>query len=198
MTMAVRNSDSEMITELGGLCCRPSAVRSSDSTTTMRTNEVVMITIDGRQRQHGHQADQLHHPVGQAGAGAEVDVHRLGQRRRPGRSGWPGRGQRPPGRGAAPLARRAGRGWPCRSSRIRRFLARPWRAGASGEQLAFAQQQQPLLAVAGDEHQPPRRVEHQALDHRQPALLLGPPKRAERARARSGAAPRRPGRSGRA
>jgi hypothetical protein len=30
-------------------------VRSSDSTTTIRTKDVVMITIDGRQRQHREQ-----------------------------------------------------------------------------------------------------------------------------------------------
>ena len=47
MTMAVRNRARETITALGGLCCRPSAVRSSDSTTTIRTKRVVMMTIDG-------------------------------------------------------------------------------------------------------------------------------------------------------
>ena len=47
MTMAVRNSARLISTELGGVCCRPSAWRSSDSTTMIRTNEVVMITIDG-------------------------------------------------------------------------------------------------------------------------------------------------------
>ena len=47
MTMAVRNRASEMITPLGGACCTPRAVRKSDKTTTIRTNEVVMITIEG-------------------------------------------------------------------------------------------------------------------------------------------------------
>ncbi len=47
MTMADRNSAREMMTALGGLCCKPSAVRSRDRTTTMRMNEVVMMTIDG-------------------------------------------------------------------------------------------------------------------------------------------------------
>ena len=36
-----------MITELGGAVAVPSAVRSSDSTTTMRVNDVIMIRIDG-------------------------------------------------------------------------------------------------------------------------------------------------------
>ena len=35
------------ITEFGGAVAVPSAVRSSDSTTTMRVNEVIMIRIDG-------------------------------------------------------------------------------------------------------------------------------------------------------
>jgi hypothetical protein len=47
MTMAVRNRARLMITGFGGLCCTPMAVRSRPSTTTIRTNEVVMITIDG-------------------------------------------------------------------------------------------------------------------------------------------------------
>src|SRR3954468_15116032 len=36
-----------MITELGGAVAVPSAVRSSDSTTTIRVNDVIMIRIDG-------------------------------------------------------------------------------------------------------------------------------------------------------
>ena len=36
-----------MITELGGAVAVPSAVRSSDSTTTMRVNDVIMMRIDG-------------------------------------------------------------------------------------------------------------------------------------------------------
>ena len=47
MTKAVRNSASETITALGGAVAVPSAVRRSDSTTTMRVNEVIMTRIDG-------------------------------------------------------------------------------------------------------------------------------------------------------
>ena len=47
ITKAVRNSASEMITELGGAVAVPSAVRSSDSTTTIRVNEVIITRIDG-------------------------------------------------------------------------------------------------------------------------------------------------------
>ena len=47
ITKAVRNSDSEITTELGGAFCRPIAVRSSDSTTTIRTNDVVITRMDG-------------------------------------------------------------------------------------------------------------------------------------------------------
>ena len=36
-----------MITVFGGAVAVPSAVRSSDSTTTMRVNDVIMIRIDG-------------------------------------------------------------------------------------------------------------------------------------------------------
>src|SRR5262245_57810570 len=36
-----------MITEFGGAVAVPKAVRSSDSTTTMRVNEVIMTRIDG-------------------------------------------------------------------------------------------------------------------------------------------------------
>src|ERR1700716_60663 len=36
-----------MITEFGGAVAVPRAVRSSDSTTTMRVNDVIMIRIDG-------------------------------------------------------------------------------------------------------------------------------------------------------
>src|SRR5258705_7611299 len=38
---------SDTITLLGGDCCRPNAVRSSDRTTTMRTKLVIMMMIDG-------------------------------------------------------------------------------------------------------------------------------------------------------
>ena len=36
-----------MMTEFGGAVAVPSAVRSSDSTTTIRVNDVIMIRIDG-------------------------------------------------------------------------------------------------------------------------------------------------------
>src|ERR1700681_4014815 len=36
-----------MMTEFGGAVAVPSAVRNSDSTTTIRVNDVIMITIDG-------------------------------------------------------------------------------------------------------------------------------------------------------
>ena len=36
-----------MITEFGGAVAVPNAVRSSDSTTTIRVNDVIMIRIDG-------------------------------------------------------------------------------------------------------------------------------------------------------
>ena len=47
ITNAVRNMASAMITEFGGAVAVPSAVRSSDSTTTIRVNDVIMIRIDG-------------------------------------------------------------------------------------------------------------------------------------------------------
>src|SRR5258706_14016974 len=47
MTKAVRNIASAMMTEFGGAVAVPSAVRSSDSTTTIRVNDVIMIRIDG-------------------------------------------------------------------------------------------------------------------------------------------------------
>ena len=47
MMKKVRNSASDTITELGGAVCRPIAVRSSDSTTTMRVKLVTMMRIDG-------------------------------------------------------------------------------------------------------------------------------------------------------
>ena len=47
MMMAVRNRARLTSTEFGGDCCRPSAWRSKESTTVMRTNEVVIITMDG-------------------------------------------------------------------------------------------------------------------------------------------------------
>ena len=47
MTKAVRNSASETMTALGGAVAVPSAVRNSDSTTTMRVNDVIMTRIDG-------------------------------------------------------------------------------------------------------------------------------------------------------
>ena len=47
MTKPVRNSESPMITAFGGAVCVPSAERSSDSTTTIRVNEVTITRIDG-------------------------------------------------------------------------------------------------------------------------------------------------------
>jgi hypothetical protein len=47
VTKAVRNKGSEMTTEFGGEVAVQSAVRSSDSTTTMRVNEVIITMIDG-------------------------------------------------------------------------------------------------------------------------------------------------------
>jgi hypothetical protein len=47
MTKAVRNKASKMTTEFGGEVAVPSAARSSDSTTTMRVNEVIITRIDG-------------------------------------------------------------------------------------------------------------------------------------------------------
>jgi hypothetical protein len=47
MTKGVRNRASEITTEFGGEVAVPSAVRSNDSTTTMRVNEVIITRIDG-------------------------------------------------------------------------------------------------------------------------------------------------------
>lgn len=43
----VRNNDSVITTALGGVCCKPSAPRSIDSTMTMRVNEVIAISNAG-------------------------------------------------------------------------------------------------------------------------------------------------------
>jgi hypothetical protein len=43
----VRKRASATVTALGGAVAVPSAVRSSESTTTMRVKEVIMIRIDG-------------------------------------------------------------------------------------------------------------------------------------------------------
>jgi hypothetical protein len=48
ITNRVRNSDRPMITWLGGDACVPRAMRSSDSTITMRVNEVIISSIAGR------------------------------------------------------------------------------------------------------------------------------------------------------
>ena len=48
MTKKVRNSDSPTSTWLGGACTVPSACRSSDSTMTMRVNEVIISSTAGR------------------------------------------------------------------------------------------------------------------------------------------------------
>ncbi len=47
ITKAVRNIARLTITAFGGAVWVPIAVRSSDSTTTIRVNEVTMIRIDG-------------------------------------------------------------------------------------------------------------------------------------------------------
>ena len=47
MTKAVRNSASETMTAFGGAVAVPSAVRNSDSTTTMRVNDVIITRIEG-------------------------------------------------------------------------------------------------------------------------------------------------------
>ena len=47
MTNAVRNSASDTMTVLGGAVAVPSAVRSGDSTTTMRVHDVIVTRIDG-------------------------------------------------------------------------------------------------------------------------------------------------------
>src|SRR5512134_2051820 len=84
MTNTVRNKASETITVLGGAVALPSAVRNSDSTTTIRVNDVTMTRIDGA-RQHRDQRDQLDHALGQAGALAEIDADVLGCGRMSGR-----------------------------------------------------------------------------------------------------------------
>src|SRR3546814_13165251 len=47
MTKAVRKRARLTTTELGGVCCRPMAVRRNDSTITNRVNEVMITRIDG-------------------------------------------------------------------------------------------------------------------------------------------------------
>ena len=47
MTIADMNRARLISTALGGLCWIPSAVLRRESTTTIRTNEVVMMTMDG-------------------------------------------------------------------------------------------------------------------------------------------------------
>ena len=47
MTKAVRKMARLTITAFGGAVCVPIAARKSDSTTTMRVNEVTMMRIDG-------------------------------------------------------------------------------------------------------------------------------------------------------
>ncbi len=47
MMKKVRNSESDTITEFGGADCSPSAVRSSDNTTTMRVKLVTITRMDG-------------------------------------------------------------------------------------------------------------------------------------------------------
>ena len=63
-----------MITLLGGLCWMPIAVRSSDSTTTMRTKLVTMMRIDGASDRTVIRATSWTSALGQAGALTEIDV----------------------------------------------------------------------------------------------------------------------------
>jgi hypothetical protein len=48
ITKKVRNSESPIITGLGGICCPPKACRKKDSTTTILVNDVNMISTAGR------------------------------------------------------------------------------------------------------------------------------------------------------
>ena len=47
MMNIVANRASEISTALGGVCCRPSAVRKKARTTTIRVKDVTITTIDG-------------------------------------------------------------------------------------------------------------------------------------------------------
>jgi hypothetical protein len=47
MMNAVKNSDREMMTEFGGAFWRPMAVLSRERTITIRTKDVVIISIEG-------------------------------------------------------------------------------------------------------------------------------------------------------
>jgi hypothetical protein len=44
----VKNSESPIITGFGGICCPPNACRKNDSTTTIRVNEVTIISTAGK------------------------------------------------------------------------------------------------------------------------------------------------------
>ncbi len=71
-----------MMTEFGGAVAVPIAVRNSDSTTTMRVNDVIMTRIDGAIDSTVRQRDQLDRAFGDApiAAGPEVDADVLGSR----------------------------------------------------------------------------------------------------------------------
>ena len=76
------------MTEFGGAVAVPSAVRNSDSTTTIRVNDVIMIRIDGAIDSTVRQRDQLDRALGDAAiALAEIDADVLRERRIGQRSG---------------------------------------------------------------------------------------------------------------
>ena len=70
-----------MMTALGGAVAVPSAVRSSDSTTTMRVNEVIITTIEGAIDRMVSSAISWIGALGDAAALAEIDADVLGERR---------------------------------------------------------------------------------------------------------------------
>ncbi len=68
------------MTALGGAVWVPMAVRSSDSTTAMRTKLVTMMRME-RHRQDGDERDELDDALVHAGALAEIDRDVLRDRR---------------------------------------------------------------------------------------------------------------------
>ncbi len=86
MTKRVRNSARLTITELGGAVCRPMAVRSSDSTTTMRVKLVTITEDGGRQREQGDEPDELDRPLGERRVVAEIDGDVLAEGQASGRA----------------------------------------------------------------------------------------------------------------
>ena len=59
---------------MGGAVAVPSAVRNSDSTTTMRVNDVTITRMDGASESTVSSAIELQHALGQAAALAEGDA----------------------------------------------------------------------------------------------------------------------------